>query len=90
MFEEPTPHAGGKRAVVQILEGGLKRTGGKTSPTESLVAAFRQVDFDSPQGRFRFDPVKPFPIINYYILKMVKKEGKLGYEVLDVLKEVKP
>ena len=76
--------------IVQILEGGLKRTGGKTSPTESLVAAFRQVDFDSPQGRFRFDPVKPFPIIDYYILKVVKKEGKPGYEVLDVLKEVKP
>jgi branched-chain amino acid transport system substrate-binding protein len=76
--------------IIQILEEGLKRTGGKTTPYESLVGAFRQVDFASPQGRFRFDPVKPFPIIDYYILKVVKKGGRLGYEVLDVLKEVKP
>jgi branched-chain amino acid transport system substrate-binding protein len=76
--------------LVQILEEALKRTGGKTSPPESLVAAFRQVDFNSPQGRFRFDPVKPFPIIDYYVVKVVKKEGRLGYEVLDVLKDVKP
>lgn len=76
--------------IVQILEEGLRRTGGRTSPYESLVTAWRQVDFSSPQGRFRFDPVKPFPIIDYYVVKVVKKDGKLGYQTLDVLKDVKP
>jgi branched-chain amino acid transport system substrate-binding protein len=76
--------------IVQILEQALKRTGGKTTPAEALVAAMRGVEFDSPSGRFRFDPDKPFAIMDFYIVKVVKKEGKLGYEVVDVLKEVRP
>jgi hypothetical protein len=75
---------------VRILEEALKRTGGRTSPTERVMAAVRQADFDSPQGRFRFDPVKPFVIMDFYIVKVVKKDGKLGYEVIDVLKDVAP
>ncbi len=55
-----------------------------------MVAATRQVDFESPQGRFRFDPEKPFGTMDFYIVKVVKKDGKMGYEVVDVLKEVKP
>jgi ABC-type branched-subunit amino acid transport system substrate-binding protein len=74
---------------VQILEEALKQTGGKSSPAE-LVQAMKRVDFASPQGRFRFDPEKRYPIIDYYVVKVVKKEGKLGFDVLDVLKEVKP
>lgn len=76
--------------IVQTLEEALKRTGGRTSPAERLLTALRQVDFESPQGRYRFDPVKPYPIMDFYIVKVVKKEGKLGYEVVDVMKEVKP
>ncbi len=75
--------------LVQILEDALKRTGGKSSPTE-LVEALKRVDIQTPQGRFRFDPQKRFPIIDYYIVKVVKKDGKLGYETIDVLKDVKP
>ena len=30
------------------------------------------------------------PLLDYYIVKVVKKDGKIGYEVVDVLKEVKP
>jgi branched-chain amino acid transport system substrate-binding protein len=75
--------------LVQILEEALKQTGGKSSPAE-LVQAMKRVDFASPQGRFRFDPEKRYPIIDYYVVKVVKKEGKLGFDVLDVLKEVKP
>ncbi|HEU5319166.1 MAG TPA: ABC transporter substrate-binding protein [Methylomirabilota bacterium] len=75
--------------LVQILEEALKRTGGKGGPTE-LVEAIKRVDFQSPQGRFRFDPEKRFPVIDYYVVRVVKKDGKLGYEVLDTLKEVRP
>jgi hypothetical protein len=28
--------------------------------------------------------------MDYYIVKVVKKDGKLGYDVVDVLKDVKP
>jgi branched-chain amino acid transport system substrate-binding protein len=76
--------------IVQLLEEALKRTGGRTEPAERLITALRQADFESPQGRYRFDPVRPFPIMDYYIVKVVKKAGKLGYEVVDVIKDVKP
>jgi branched-chain amino acid transport system substrate-binding protein len=75
--------------LVQILEDALKRTGGKSGSAE-LVEAIKRVDVQSPQGRFRFDPQKRFPILDFHIVKVVKKDGKLGYETVDVLKEVKP
>jgi branched-chain amino acid transport system substrate-binding protein len=75
--------------LVQILEDALKRTRGKSSPAE-LVDAMKRVDIETPQGRFRFDPEKRFPIIDYYVVKVVKKEGKLTHEVVDTLKDVKP
>ncbi len=75
--------------LVQILEDALKRTGGKSGRAE-LVDAIKRVDIQTPQGRFRFDPDKRFPIIDYYITRVVKKDGRLQHEVVDVLKEVRP
>jgi branched-chain amino acid transport system substrate-binding protein len=75
--------------LVQILEDALKRTGGRSGAAE-LVEAIKKVDIATPQGRFRFDPEKRFPIIDYYITKVVKKDGKLHHERIDTLKEVRP
>jgi branched-chain amino acid transport system substrate-binding protein len=75
--------------LVQILEDALKRTGGKSGRAE-LVEAIKRVDVASPQGRFRFDPAKRFPIIDYYITRVVKKDGKPTHELVDTLKEVRP
>lgn len=75
--------------LVQILEDALRRTGGKSGRAE-LVEAIKRVDIQTPQGRFRFDPDKRFPIIDYYITRVVKKDGRLQHEVVDVLKEVRP
>jgi branched-chain amino acid transport system substrate-binding protein len=75
--------------LVQILEDALKRTGGKSGARE-LTEALKRVDIGSPQGRFRFDPDKRFPIIDYYITRVVKKDGKLHHEVVDTLREVRP
>jgi branched-chain amino acid transport system substrate-binding protein len=75
--------------LVQILEDALKRTGGRSGRAE-LVEAIKRVDVASPQGRFRFDPAKRFPIIDYYITRVVKKDGKPVHELVDTLKEVRP
>ena len=75
--------------IVQILEDALKRNGGKTAPAD-LVAGIKSVDFQSNQGRFRFDPEKRYPILDFYIVKVVKKEGKFAHEVVTVFKDVKP
>ena len=75
--------------LVQILEDALKRTHGKSSPAE-LVDAIKKVDIQTPQGRFRFDPEKRFPIMDYYVVKVVKRDGKLTHEVIDTLKDIRP
>jgi branched-chain amino acid transport system substrate-binding protein len=75
--------------LVQILEDALKRTKGASRPAE-LVEAIKRVDIQTPQGRFRFDPEKRYPIMDYYVVKVVKKDGKLTHEVMDTLKEVRP
>jgi branched-chain amino acid transport system substrate-binding protein len=75
--------------LVQVLEDALKRTKGSSRPAE-LVEAIKRVDIQTPQGRFRFDPEKRYPIIDYYVVKVVKKDGKLTHEVIDTLKEVRP
>jgi branched-chain amino acid transport system substrate-binding protein len=75
--------------LVQILEDALKRTGGRSGRAE-LVEAIKRVDVASPQGRFRFDPAKRFPIIDYYITRVVKKDGKPVHQLVDTLKEVRP
>ncbi len=36
------------------------------------------------------DPEKRFPYLDYYFVKVVKKEGKLGYQILDVNRDVRP
>ena len=75
--------------IGQIVEAALKATGGKTEPA-ALLAALKAVDLKTPQGRFRFDPEKRFPYLDYYFVKVVKKEGKLGYQILDVNRDVRP
>lgn len=75
--------------LVQIVEDALKRTKGSTSPA-ALVDAIKKVDIRTNQGRFRFDPEKRFPILDYYIVKVVKKDGKLTHELVDTLKDVRP
>jgi hypothetical protein len=48
------------------------------------------VDAAGPQGRLRFDPAKRFPIIDYYIRRVVKKGGRPVHELVDTPKEVRP
>jgi len=75
--------------IVQILEDAYKRMGSATGRPQ-LVEAIKKVDIQTPQGRFRFDPEKRFPIIDYYITRVVKKDGKLTHERIDTLPAVRP
>lgn len=75
--------------IGQIIGESLKQSKGDSTPAK-FIDAIRTVDFDSPQGRFRFAPGKQFPILDFYFVKVVAKGAALGYEILDVKRNVLP
>lgn len=75
--------------IVQILEAALKATGGRSDPA-TLMTAMKSVDIRTPQGRLRFDPEKRYPYLDYYFVKVVANGRKPAYQVLDVVRSVRP
>jgi branched-chain amino acid transport system substrate-binding protein len=60
---------------------------GSTKP-EDLVNAMKNISIDSPRGKFVMDPKTNNPITDFFVLKFVVKDGKLGFEYLDTLKDI--
>lgn len=75
--------------IGQLVGEALKLSEGDHEP-QKLIAAIRKVDFVSPQGRFRFAEGKQFPILDFYFAKVVETGSALGYEILDVKRNVVP
>jgi branched-chain amino acid transport system substrate-binding protein len=75
--------------IGQIIGETLNHTKGVATP-ERLLAAWRAIDFVSPQGRFRFAPGKQFPILDFYFVKVVPEGGRRKFQILDVKREVLP
>lgn len=75
--------------IGQIIGETLGHTGGDADAGR-VLAAWRALDFVSPQGRFRFAPDKQFPILDFYFVKVVDDGQKRGFEILDVKREVLP
>ncbi len=63
---------------------------GESADLSGRLAAIKAVDISTPQGRFRFDAEKRYPIMDYYFLKVAGKGGKPQYQVMDVLRDVRP
>ena len=76
--------------IPQLLDLGLKKTNGNAKPAQAAATALQSVTFDSPKGPFRFDAKVPYAVNDYYILKVVEKDGKITYEQIDIVKDVKP
>jgi branched-chain amino acid transport system substrate-binding protein len=75
--------------IGQIIGETMRLTKGDISP-ERILAAWRKLDFVSPQGRFRFAPGKQFPVMDFYFVKVVPEGGKRKFQILDVKREVLP
>ena len=75
--------------IGQIISETLNQTKGVSTP-ERVLAAWRTIDFVSPQGRFRFAPGKQFPILDFYFVKVVAEGGKRKFQILDVKRGVLP
>lgn len=73
------------RAVVEVL----KSLNGDVSDKSKLAQGFSKVEFVSPRGSVKFDPETHHIIQKMYVIKTVKKDGKLENQVVDTVGEVK-
>lgn len=75
--------------TAETIVRALQATGGDTENKDRLLAALRAVEFDSPRGRFRFDPktqnvIQPF----IYIREVREVGGGLANVVIDRVADV--
>lgn len=70
-----------------IIEA-LKKTDGKTADRDAVRKAMSGVSFVGPRGPLRIDPQTNHVIQNVYIVKTVKKDGKVVAEAVETIKDV--
>jgi branched-chain amino acid transport system substrate-binding protein len=75
--------------TAEVIVRALKAVNGNTQDKEKLVAALEKVEFDSPRGRFRFDPkthnvIQPF----IYVREVREVFGGLNNVVIDKVANV--
>ncbi len=58
--------------LARTIVEALKKTKGNVADTQALLAAIRGVNFPSPRGPFRFDPVTQNVINPMYVREVVK------------------
>jgi branched-chain amino acid transport system substrate-binding protein len=75
--------------TARIVEDAVKATDGDTSNKDRLIAALAKISFDSPRGRFSFDPVTHNPIQNVYVAKVAKVDGRLTQTVVATIDQVR-
>jgi len=63
--------------TAEVIVRALKAVNGNTQDKEKLVDVIATVEFDSPRGRFRFDP-KTHNVIQPFIYVREVKETPLG------------
>ncbi len=76
--------------TAQVIVHALRATGGDTRDKDRLIEAMRAVEFDSPRGRFRFDPrtqnvIQPF----IYVREVREVGGELANVVIDRVANVR-
>lgn len=73
----------------QVALKALEATGGDTTP-EKLRQAILALDFESPEGRIRFDSQSRFPIRDAYIVKIDKVGGQFTWVPVYTYKDIPP
>jgi len=73
----PSEFAAQAYDVIMMIDGALKKTGGKTDDAEALRAALKSADFQSVRGAFKFNN-NQHPIQDFYLLNVIKDaQGRL-------------
>jgi branched-chain amino acid transport system substrate-binding protein len=76
--------------TAEVIVRAVKAVNGNTQDKEKLAAAIAKVEFDSPRGRFRFDPkthnvIQPF----IYVREVKEVAGGLNNVVIDKVADVR-
>lgn len=56
--------------------------------SDDLIKVIKGISFDSPRGKLQMDPKTNNLIQNMYVVKNVKKDGKIVQEVIETIKDV--
>jgi branched-chain amino acid transport system substrate-binding protein len=75
--------------TARVIVEALRITGGDTADPDRLSRAIRGIQFDSPRGRFRFDPATHNVINDMYVLEVRRGEEGLANYVVGVVKDLK-
>ncbi len=67
--------------TIMLLDSAVKAVDGKIEDKNALRGALRKANFESTRGKFRFN-TNQFPIQDYHIAKVVKKDGVMQHEVI--------
>jgi branched-chain amino acid transport system substrate-binding protein len=76
--------------TAEVIVRAVKAVNGNTQDKEKLVAAIAAVEFDSPRGRFRFDPKTHNVIQPYIYIREVREvSGGLANVPIDKIADVR-
>jgi branched-chain amino acid transport system substrate-binding protein len=76
--------------TAEVIVRALKAVNGNTQDKDKLVAAIEKIEFDSPRGRFRFDPKTHNVIQPYIYIREVKEvAGGLDNVPIDKVADVR-
>jgi branched-chain amino acid transport system substrate-binding protein len=64
--------------TAEVIVRALKAVNGNTQDKDKLVAAIAKIEFDSPRGRFRFDPKSQNVIQPYIYVREVREVAGFG------------
>lgn len=84
---DPAPWAYQGYMGGRVIIEALKTVKGNVEDTPNFLAALKKVEFTGPTGRFRFDD-KNQAIVNAYLVKVEKVNGKLQNTILDEIRDV--
>lgn len=73
----PSEFAAQAYDVIMMIDGALKKTGGKIDDANALRAALKSAEFESVRGKFQFNN-NQHPIQDFYLLNVIKDgQGRL-------------
>ena len=72
----------------QVIAKSLEKIKGNVENTDSFLQSLKALDFEGPAGRFQFDD-KQNVILNTFIQKVVKQEGKFINSIIEIIPNVK-
>lgn len=73
---------------MRLIIEGVKARNGDTKDRLALVTALEKVTFNGPRGRISIDPATHGATQNFYIVKTVKKDDRIGFETIETFADV--